>query len=244
MSRWLSSVIAIGCAAAGCATATNATSPNNGPDASTDNSHDANNAPPIDAPAQEQQDAHQQADAHQSTQIDAAQTSGNCSSPFSGTLATWDMDGASGSQTSTAVMSTAAGGTASALSRSSALAASSGANSINSNTWSTSSSNDKSTYYTVTITPPAGCTVSVTGVSMPVQRSSTGPADGAVGTSADSFGSTTSFSPPTTSATLTPSLSASDVSGQIEVRIFAWDASSTNGTMRISDSMTISGSFQ
>ena len=163
--------------------------------------------------------------------------SGSCS--YSGVLATWSFSGQSGSEASvsgTGMASVAAG----ALSRSSGLTAVSGSGSINSSNWATSASLDTSKYYTLTLTPPSGCSLSLTSMSITTQASGTGPANAAVGTSADSFGQTAQVSVNSQSS---PNLSVSGQTGQVEVRIYGYKASSASGTFRLTATLTVSGSL-
>ena len=94
-------------------------------------------------------------------------------------------------------------------------------------------------YYTFTITPPSGCTVSISSASITTSASSSGPGKIAIATSADQFAHTSSLT-----ASTTPSLSVSAATGTIELRVFGYDSSNLNGTMRISGTLTLTGSFQ
>jgi hypothetical protein len=167
--------------------------------------------------------------------------SGTCSQPFSGTVATWDLSSENGSETS-APGTGATGATAGSISRSSELVADTGAGSINSTGFTTSGSvSTNSFYYTFKLTPPTGCTVSLTGASIDSKASAQGPGKAAVATSADQFGQITQIS---ATAVNTPTLSVSNASGTLEVRIYGYDATSTSGTLRIENTLTLTGSFQ
>jgi hypothetical protein len=169
---------------------------------------------------------------------DAHETS--CATPFTGTLATWSLAGQPGSQSSTAVSSTATGVTAGALARSAALTAVSGSGSINSSGWTTSSGRDGSEYYTLTVSPPSGCQLDLTSISIDTKSSSTGPASAEVSTSADNFASEASV---TTNAVSSPSLTATDQTAPVEVRIYGFAASSAQGTFRVENTFTVTGSL-
>ena len=173
--------------------------------------------------------------------VDGSAPSGSCSSAFTGTLATYDFTSASGSQTSTASSGTASGVTAGAITRSSALTATSGTSSINSTNWSMDSQPDNTKYYTLTLSAPSGCTLAVSGLSIETKASASGPSEAAVATSADSFAATVTIAP---SASSTPVLSASVASGDLELRVYGYGASSMAGTMRIADTLTVTGSLQ
>ncbi len=172
--------------------------------------------------------------------IDAAIDAPASGCAFTGILATWTLTGASGSQVSTPVTSTATGVTAGDLTRSAALTAASGADSMNSSGWSTSAQRDTTKYYTLSLTPPAGCAANLTMMSIDLKSSGTGPAMAEVATSIDTFTATT---PASTSAASTPALSA-NATGAIELRVYGYAATGASGTMRVENTVTISGSIQ
>jgi hypothetical protein len=166
--------------------------------------------------------------------------SGNCAMAFSGVLATWSLTGQPGTQTSTPSTSSASGVSAGALTRASGLTAGAGTNSINSSNWPTGTL-DPTKYYAFTLTPPSGCTLSASQLAIDLTTSGTGPTSSSVATSADSFGATTTVSPTTAS---TPSLSVTAHSGMLEVRVYGFSAGATTGTMRIQNTLSITGSLQ
>jgi len=170
-----------------------------------------------------------------------ATASGTCQHATSGVLATYSFTSETGNQTSTAAASSATGLTASALQRSSGLTAVSGAGSINSSGWPTAAQLDATKYYTFTLMPPSGCTLTLSSSAVDAKASSTGPASAAIATSKDSYAATATVS---TSAPSTPTLSVTAATGTIEVRIYGWAASSTSGTFRLQNTLTISGSLQ
>lgn len=160
----------------------------------------------------------------------------------SGALVTFDLASQSGSETSAAATTVATGLTSSALSRASALTATSGSGSINSSDWATTSTADPTRYYTFTVTPAAGCSVTLATLALDVRASATGPASGDVATSVDAFAThTTAFS-----GTSTPTVTLAAVSGTgaIELRVYGYGATSTAGTFRIENTMTLSGSIE
>ncbi len=159
---------------------------------------------------------------------------------FTGVLASWDFTGESGDQTSTAAKTTATGVTALAVTRASGLTPQSAQNSMSSSGWPTGSAIDKTKYYTVAITPPSGCTIALSQATVSMASSGTGPAKAAIGTSADAFAATTALS---VNGTAMPNVTASS-SVQLEVRVFGYNASAANGTMRLQTTLSISGSIQ
>jgi hypothetical protein len=169
-----------------------------------------------------------------------APPSSACTQAFTGVLATWTLTGQAGSQASTAAASSASGVTAGALSRSAGLTAVSGTGSINSSGWPTASAPDTSKYYTLKITPPAGCNLALSSAAIDVAHSSTGPAMGSIATSADNFVQQLSIS---TSTASTPSLVVSGGTATLEIRIYGYLASSTSGTMRIQNTFSLTGSL-
>ncbi len=174
------------------------------------------------------------------TVVDSGGNNNGCNA-FQGALATFDFTGEPGNQTSTAATSAAAGVTAGAISRASALTAISGTDSINSSTWATGAKVDTTKYYTFKLTPQAPCTLDVSSLSITTKASATGPANAAVATSEDSFATTTSFSP---NVTATPSLSVSGATGDVEIRVYGFGASASGGTMRVDSTLTVTGSLQ
>jgi len=176
--------------------------------------------------------------------VDAAQDidapSGACAMPFSGVLATWTFTGQPGNQASTPSSSTAPGVTAGAVQRSSGLTAVSGSGSINSSNWSLTAMADTTKYYTFTVTPPSGCAMDLTMLSIDAKSSSTGPTMAQVGTSADTYGQTSMVA---TSTASTPALSVSGASGMIELRVSGFSASGAAGTMRVQNTLKITGSL-
>ncbi len=114
----------------------------------------------------------------------------------------------------------------------------SGSGSINSSGWATGSTRDSAKYYTFTVEPPANCELDVTGLSIVTSKSTTGPASAEVGTSADSFVATVAVS---SSGSSSPTLTVTDETSTVEVRVYGFDAGSTEGTMRIESTLSVSG---
>jgi hypothetical protein len=172
---------------------------------------------------------------------DAPASSGTCATAYSGVLATWVLTSATGNQASTAASGLQGGVTAGALTRSSGLTAVSGAGSINSSNWATSAQPDTTKYYTFSITPPAGCTLTLSAASVDAKASSTGPASAALGTSNDAYGATQAVS---TSAATAVSLHVNAVTTAVELRVYGYAASATTGTFRIQNTLSLTGAIQ
>lgn len=183
--------------------------------------------------------ATQPADAPRTTPADAP-ASVTCA-PFTGVLATYSFTGATGSQAQTAASSTATGVVADPITRSPGLTAVSGATSINASNWPIAAQLDATKYYTLTITPPAGCKLSMTTASIDARASSTGPGMASLATSADGFAAAAALS---TAAPSAPSVAVTNASGAVEIRIYGYAATATGGTLRLQNTVTISGSLQ
>jgi hypothetical protein len=164
----------------------------------------------------------------------------SCTMAFTGVLASWSFTGLSGSQASTAAGSAAPGITPGAVSRSTAISATAGADSINSSDWTTSSSRDDTRYYTFSIAPPAGCELTLTSLSIDTAASATGPGSAEVATSADNFTTTATVA---ASSSSTPTLTVTNATTAIELRVYGFAASGTAGTMRIKSTLSVSGSL-
>ena len=104
---------------------------------------------------------------------------------FSGALAVFNLASEPGDEASASATSSAKSVKVGALSRGGALTPISGSASINSSNWPSSA--DPTRFYTFTITPAAGCTVSLTTLALDVHASSSGPSTGDVATSIDNF---------------------------------------------------------
>lgn len=166
---------------------------------------------------------------------------GSSGCAYSGVLATWNLSGEPGSQASTAAASSAPGVTAGSISRATGLTTSTGSGSINSSNWPTTAQLDPTKYYTLAITPPAGCSLSLTSMSLDTKASGTGPASAAAATSADGFTQTANVAP---SAASSPSLSVSSTTAAVEVRIYGYGAGGGTGTMRVQNVLTLDGTIQ
>ena len=197
---------------------------------------DAPHADP-DPDAGEAADAGDLHDAHVAIDAPAQVT---CATPASGVIATWSFAAENGSQASTPVASASTGVVAGAIARSAGLTAVSGSSSINSSGWPTGAL-DTSRYYTLTITPPAGCTLDLTSVAIDAKASGTGPSAGAVATSADTFAQSAAI---TTTAPATATLGVTGQTHAIELRVYGFMASSAMGTFRLQNTLALSGSIR
>ena len=158
----------------------------------------------------------------------------------SGGLVTFDLSAQPGNEVSAPAMS-ATGLTSGALSRAAALTPELGSGSINSTGWTTSATADASDYYTFTVTPGAGCSITLTSIAIDAKASSTGPSKGDVATSADAFAThSASFA-----GTSTPTVTLTGVggTGAIELRVYGYGAKDPTGTFRIENTLTLSGSI-
>jgi hypothetical protein len=160
---------------------------------------------------------------------------------FSGALVTFDLTGQTGSEASVAATSSATGITGGALTRAAALSAVSGADSINSSGWSTAAMADKTLYYAFSVTPSSGCTVRVASLAIQTTASGTGPAHFDVGTSVDNYTALSTAYAGTSVDTVTLSASAA---GIVTVHVFGYGATGSAGTMRIENTMTLTGSIE
>jgi len=150
---------------------------------------------------------------------------------------TFDFTGQPGSETSVTPTATVVSG--GAITRASSLSANAGSGSINSANWP--SAVDPNRYYTFTVTPTAGCTVSLTSLALDVRASGSGPTSGDVATSVDAFGAHFGQFAGTSAGSV--SIAGVSSSGAIEIRIYGWGATSSAGTFRIQNTLTLSGSI-
>jgi hypothetical protein len=180
-------------------------------------------------------------DTDSGTQADTGSQQSSCKSPYSGVIATYDFTNEPGNQSSTPAKSTAPNVTAAAMSRANILSPVAGLNSINSNNWAMTAKVDTTRYYAFSITPPAGCTLDLSTISIDSKSSSTGPASGSVATSDDNFTMQASFTP---NSVANAALSVSGSTKSVEVRVYGFTASSTSGTWRVQNTLTISGALK
>ena len=162
---------------------------------------------------------------------------------FNGALVTFDLASQPGDEVSAAATSSAAGVTGGPITRAPGLTPITGNKSINASGWSQGSSADRSLYYAFTVTPAAGCTLTLTSLAIDVQASPTGPVSAAVGTSVDGYAAlSTAFSGTSTGTVTLPASSASSAS-PFTVHVFGYAATGPMGTLRIQNTLTLSGTI-
>jgi hypothetical protein len=167
--------------------------------------------------------------------------SGCVGSGTTGALVTFDLSAESGSEASAAPKTSATGVTGGALSRAAGLTAVSGSGSINASGWPTTATASAADYYTFTVTPAAGCAVTLSTLAVDASASGTGPSKGDVATSGDAFAAHTTSFAGTSKTTVT--LASPSGTGPIEVRVYGYGASGSTGTFRIQNTLTLSGSI-
>lgn len=157
---------------------------------------------------------------------------------------TYDFSGETGSQASTAATLSGTEVSATAISRGAGLNTNAGVNSINSNGWSATLGEalTNNEYYTFSVTNVSAAGLTFGDLTFGQLRSGTGPPNGELRTSLDSFGSAVdTFTIPTgTSNVATLSLASLGTlapAQSVEFRLYAYGASSAAGTFRL----TVSG---
>jgi hypothetical protein len=165
----------------------------------------------------------------------------SCKTPATGVLATWSFANQLGTETSVAVGSAAPGVVAGAIARSAALTPAAGAGSISSSNWPTTAHLDMSTYYTLTVAPPAGCVLDLDTMDVDAEASQTGPASAEILTSADNFLVPAQvFTAMPTAATLQVTAAGSAV----ELRLFGYFAATGSGTLALDGSLDVRGEIR
>ena len=159
---------------------------------------------------------------------------------YTGVLVSFDLSSQTGSEASVPATPVAPGVTGVALTRSAAILPVSGSGSINGSNWAAGPSADATRYYTFGINAGAGCTVTLTGLTIDTVASTQGPKTVDVATSADAFATHTAASAGTSASTKTLAATASS---PIEVRVYGYAAGATAGTLRIQNMMTLSGTL-
>jgi hypothetical protein len=153
---------------------------------------------------------------------------------------TYNLNGLSGTVTSAPVTSQVPGVTGGAISRAPALTAVSGSGEINASGWGQGSSADAARYYTFTLSPASGCTLSLTSLTIDTGASATGPASLEVATSVDAFATHKPLAGGSTTLTLGSPTSALP----IEVRVYGFAATASGGTLHIQSTMSVAGGVQ
>ena len=161
--------------------------------------------------------------------------------PFS---ANYDFAGSQGNQASNAITANPTGAIFSVFTRGNGITAASAQNSISSTgfvangTLSDAITNNQ--YYTFSVTPSSGSTVSLTGFTFTPQRSGTGSTNLVIRSSRDGFTTdlaATVVSNPGISVTLAPTNSA-NLTAATEYRLYGFGGTATGGTLRIGTTAT------
>jgi len=154
-------------------------------------------------------------------------------------------DGSDGSEDAFAPSRVLEGVTSSAMVRGSGVSARAGSEAFAGGTWTTASELDASDYFSFTLAPDVGTSMTLTQFDFDERRSGSGPTAWTLKTSVDSFTeSVFTFSIPDTadtrSHTVVLSTSFENISGAVEFRLFGHGAESSSGTWRI-DNVSITG---
>ncbi|QDK77660.1 T9SS type A sorting domain-containing protein [Spirosoma sp. KCTC 42546] len=147
-----------------------------------------------------------------------------------------------GNQTSKAVTSTNANITASDITRGTGLTPVTATGSINSSGW-TSSAQDLNDYYEFTLTPVTGHQLNLASINLTERRSGTGPTNYLIAYSIGG-GTEVSISTGPLSGTIDAAINVSftvNTVQPIRFRLYAWGASNAAGTLRLDQSLTVSG---
>ncbi len=164
---------------------------------------------------------------------------------FTGTLATYGLASQPGTETTAPATGSAAGITAGDLARSASLTPNAGSGSINSYNWPINThAIDPGSYYTFTISPANGCPLTLSTLAVDLQSSGTGPSTVEVSTSVDGFATHQTLALGSGGSLSTNvALSVSGASGAVEVRLYGYGGSNARGTLRIANTMTVSGTL-
>ena len=173
-----------------------------------------------------------------STRVDAAPDatpSGPCT--FTGELVGYDLTKVVGTND---LAATSKGGsvTAAALSRAGVTAVSS-SQAMNSSDWPTGAA-DATKYYVFSVTPPTGCSVKLTSLSIDLKSSGTGPTSASVSTSLDDYASVKTIAVTTAGGVAAIALSGAATS-TIQIRVLGFSAGGAAGTMRIQNNVSLTG---
>ena len=110
---------------------------------------------------------------------------------------------------------------------------------MNASDWPTGGADDTK-HYVFTVTPPAGCSIKLTSLSIDLKASASGPSSAAVATSVDGFASMKPATVTTAGGASTVTLSGTS-SSAIEIHVLGYNASSSAGTMRIETTLSLTG---
>ena len=174
--------------------------------------------------------------------FDSGADADDVSCAFAGKLVTFDLTKMTGTQASLAAASRAPGATVTPLARA-GVDAVSGSGAMNASNWPTGAV-DPNKHFVFSITPPAGCSMTLTSLAIDLKRSSTGPSKAAVGTSADTYATLQNVTVTTTGGSVdVPLPGVTGVSDAVEVHVHGVEASSSSGTLRIQNTLALTGVF-
>jgi hypothetical protein len=165
-----------------------------------------------------------------------------CANMFTGVLVTYSFSGNAGNEATEPAASAVTGVIGTPIVRSNGLVAELDASSLSSSNWPTSTTVDPNRYYKFSIVPSTtNCLLSLTSVSIDPHASPLGPTIAAIATSTDNFASKSVI--PVSSAS-TPALAVMNATSSVEIRIYAYGASSSGGKFRLDNTLTVSGSLK
>jgi hypothetical protein len=160
---------------------------------------------------------------------------------FSGELVSFDLKLTTGAPATVAASTKGPGVTVSALRRV-GLSPTSSSGAINASGWPTGAL-DPNRHFAFSVTPPAGCKLSVTALTVDLEASASGPTQASVGTSADGYAHLESVALSAAGATNVPLVGVSGVSGPVEVHVYGFAADAAGGTLRIQNTLSLTGAL-
>lgn len=160
----------------------------------------------------------------------------------SGQIAVYDMAGILQPATTVPAAASDPNVTASDVARGTGLTATSGANSINSQNWSTNTSAEAEKFLTLTITPSATHNLAIANVTFNARRSSNGPTTIELFTQNGAEGEVSrgSIAPTTSDATYSISFTYNTNGAPLTFRLYGYNAINGTGTFRI-NSLSVNG---
>ena len=159
---------------------------------------------------------------------------------FTGELVSFDLSKLSGVPATAAASAKASGVVATALTRVGVTAASS-AGGFNASGWPTGAL-DPNKHFAFSISPPPGCKLTGTTLALDLKGSATGPTMASVGTSVDGYAHLETVAFTAAGGAASVSLAAvSGVSGAVEVHVFGFAAEATTGTLRVENTLSVTG---
>jgi hypothetical protein len=161
---------------------------------------------------------------------------------FTGALVSFDLTKLTGTPANVAASVKAPGVSASALRRVGVTATSS-AGAMNASGWPTGAL-DTGKHYAFSISPPPGCTLTLTTLAVDLKASTTGPTLAAIGTSVDGYAHLENLSVAAAGGATNVSLAGiTGVGGPVEIHVFGFAADATTGTLRIQDTLSLTGAL-